>query len=69
MTSASASMASLTISRAAAARFRAGQASRVIAVELPASRAMMHLDTVMTMIDRDTFVQYPTWNGSRGPGR
>ena len=26
---------------------------------LPASRAMMHLDTVMTMLDRDTFVQYP----------
>jgi len=43
----------------AQALFRAGQASTVIAVELPASRAMMHLDTVLTMIDRDTFVQYP----------
>ncbi len=43
----------------ASALFRAGQASTVIAVELPASRAMMHLDTVMTMIDRATFVQYP----------
>jgi arginine deiminase len=43
----------------AAALFRSGQASTVIAVELPASRAMMHLDTVLTMIDRDTFVQYP----------
>ncbi len=43
----------------AAALFRAGQANRVIAVELPASRAMMHLDTVLTMIDRDAFVQYP----------
>ena len=43
----------------ASALFRAGQATWVIAVELPASRAMMHLDTVMTMIDRDTFVQYP----------
>jgi arginine deiminase len=43
----------------ASALFLAGQASRVIAVELPASRAMMHLDTVMTMLDRDTFVQYP----------
>jgi len=43
----------------ASALFRTGQASRVIAVELPASRAMMHLDTVMTMLDRDTFVQYP----------
>jgi arginine deiminase len=43
----------------ASALFTAGQASSVIAVELPASRATMHLDTVMTMIDRDTFVQYP----------
>ena len=31
----------------------------MIAVELPATRAMMHLDTVMTMIDRGTFVLYP----------
>ena len=38
---------------------RPGRPARMIAVELPASRAMMHLDTVMTMIDRDTFVQYP----------
>jgi Arginine deiminase len=43
----------------AQALFRAGQASTVIAIELPASRAMMHLGTVLTMIDRDTFVQYP----------
>jgi arginine deiminase len=43
----------------ASALFRAGQASRVIAVEIPASRATMHLDTVMTMIDRAAFVQYP----------
>ena len=31
----------------------------MIAVELPRSHAMMHLDTVMTMIDRTTFVLYP----------
>jgi arginine deiminase len=43
----------------AAALFRSGQASTVIATELPVTRAMMHLDTVMTMIDRTTFVQYP----------
>jgi arginine deiminase len=36
-----------------------GQASTVIAIELPATRSMMHLDTVMTMIDRSTFVLYP----------
>jgi arginine deiminase len=31
----------------------------VIAIELPKSHAMMHLDTVMTMIDASTFVLYP----------
>jgi arginine deiminase len=41
------------------ALFEAGQASKVIAVELPAARATMHLDTVMTMIDTAAFVRYP----------
>jgi arginine deiminase len=39
--------------------FRSGQASTVIAVQLPKSHAFMHLDTVLTMIDVDTFVRYP----------
>jgi len=39
--------------------FTAGAAQRVIAVELPKMRAFMHLDTVMTMVDKDTFVAYP----------
>ena len=43
----------------ARALFRSGQASTVIAVELPRSRAFMHLDTVLTMVDVDTFVRYP----------
>ena len=43
----------------ARALFSSGQADTVIAVELPQSHAMMHLDTVMTMIDRATFVLYP----------
>jgi len=43
----------------ARALFRGGQVNAVIAVELPFSRAMMHLDTVMTMVDRGTFVLYP----------
>jgi arginine deiminase len=43
----------------AQALFASGQAERVIAVALPKSHAMMHLDTVMTMLDRDTFVLYP----------
>jgi arginine deiminase len=41
------------------ALFDSGQAHTVIAIELPKSHAMMHLDTVMTMIDRGTFVLYP----------
>jgi arginine deiminase len=39
--------------------FRTGQATTVIAVELPRSHAFMHLDTVLTMIDVATFVRYP----------
>jgi arginine deiminase len=49
-------MAAEILSRAL---FEAGQARTVIAIELPKSHAMMHLDTVMTMIDRTTFVLYP----------
>jgi arginine deiminase len=44
--------------------FAAGAAQKVIAVELPHSHAMMHLDTVMTMIDKDTFVRYPYLKGT-----
>ena len=43
----------------ARALFSQGEASEVIAAELPRSRASMHLDTVMTMVDRDAFVVYP----------
>jgi arginine deiminase len=39
--------------------FAAGSAREILAVRLPKSRAYMHLDTVMTMIDRDAFVMYP----------
>lgn len=49
-------MAAEILSRAL---FASGQADTVIAAELPKSHAMMHLDTVMTMIDRTTFVLYP----------
>ncbi|GIH98372.1 arginine deiminase [Planobispora takensis] len=47
------------IENLARALFAGKGASKVIAVELPHSRAMMHLDTVMTMIDVSTFVMYP----------
>jgi arginine deiminase len=33
--------------------------TKVIVVELPRTRAFMHLDTAMTMIDRDAFSVYP----------
>ena len=39
--------------------FRRGQVRRVVAVELPRLRAFMHLDTAMTMVDRDAFSVYP----------
>ena len=39
--------------------FAAGSVDTVIAVELPRERAFMHLDTAMTMIDRDAFSVYP----------
>ncbi len=59
----------------ATALFAAGEARTVIAVELPQSHAMMHLDTVLTMIDRSTFVLYPymdrnvrSWTVSPGSG-
>ncbi|MGN6867139.1 MAG: arginine deiminase [Solirubrobacteraceae bacterium] len=40
--------------------FGAGVAERVIAVTLPASRSTIHLDSVMTMVDRDTFTAFPS---------
>jgi len=43
----------------AQALFAKRAAVQVIAVELPRSHAFMHLDTVMTMLDRSTFVAYP----------
>ncbi len=39
--------------------FGAGAARRVIAVSMPSRRSSMHLDTVMTMVDRDAFTIYP----------
>ncbi|MGW0705910.1 arginine deiminase [Streptomyces sp. NPDC002643] len=43
----------------AARLFADGTANRLIAVQLPAARAYMHLDTVLTMVDRDAFTIYP----------
>jgi len=55
--------------------FASGQIRVVIAVELPKSHSMMHLDTAMTMVDRSTFVLYPyfdrhlrSWTITAGDG-
>ena len=31
---------------------------RIVALRMPETRALMHLDTVMTMVDPQTFTQY-----------
>ncbi len=54
--------------------FAAGAATRVLAVPLPPQRSTMHLDTVLTMVDRDAFTIYPELEHSLGayvltPGR
>ena len=38
--------------------FRADAADRIVAVDMPKSRAFMHLDTVLTMADYGVFVKY-----------
>jgi arginine deiminase len=43
----------------ARALFKAGSARIVMAVKLPESRHYMHLDTVMTMVDRDAVTLFP----------
>ena len=47
------------VERLARRLFESGSARCVIAVEMPAQRSTMHLDTVMTMVDRDAFTVYP----------
>ncbi|MGE3599686.1 MAG: arginine deiminase [Dehalococcoidia bacterium] len=39
--------------------FRAGAADVVLAVHLPSVRSYMHLDTVITMVDRDAVTAFP----------
>jgi arginine deiminase len=47
------------VERLARDLFLRGAVDAVIAVQLPATRAVMHLDTVLTMVDRDAFTHYP----------
>jgi arginine deiminase len=64
----------MAVEAVAHALFAAGQATAVVAIELPHSHAFMHLDTVMSMVDTGTFVLYPyfdrhlrSWTVSAGP--
>ncbi len=46
------------VERLAQRLFATGSASQVVALAMPQVRAFMHLDTVMTMVDDHTFVEY-----------
>ncbi len=46
------------VERLARRLFRTGSATKILALAMPQKRAFMHLDTVMTMVDEDTFTQY-----------
>jgi arginine deiminase len=46
------------VERLARKLFTQGAAQRIVAIQLPHSRAFMHLDTVMTMVTEDTFTKY-----------
>jgi arginine deiminase len=68
----------MAVETLAHALFDSGQATAVVAIELPHSHAFMHLDTVMSMVDTATFVLYPyfdrhlrSWTVTPGdqPGR
>ena len=47
------------VENVARAWFAAGEVRLVVVLELPNARAFMHLDTAMTMVDRDAFSIYP----------
>jgi arginine deiminase len=46
------------VERLAQRLFAAGSADRIVALAMPKQRAFMHLDTVMTMVDGETFTKY-----------
>lgn len=54
----------VAVEHLAARLFAAGAATCIVAVVLPKRRSAMHLDTVMTMVDRDAFTVYPELEGS-----
>ncbi len=46
------------VERLASRLFARGAATRIVALQMPQARAFMHLDTVLTMLDQDTFTAY-----------
>jgi arginine deiminase len=46
------------VERLARRLFDGGEVDRIVALRLPETRALMHLDTVMTMVDPETFTKY-----------
>ncbi|RJN31493.1 arginine deiminase [Nesterenkonia natronophila] len=46
------------VERMAKRLFAAGSADRVVVLNLPKARSFMHLDTVMTMVDERSFIEY-----------
>jgi arginine deiminase len=46
------------VERLARRLFAGGEVDRIVALRMPQTRAFMHLDTVMTMVDPETFVEY-----------
>ncbi|OKL53845.1 arginine deiminase [Bowdeniella nasicola] len=46
------------VERLARQLFDAGRADEIVALHMPSERALMHLDTVMTMMDEESFTAY-----------
>ncbi len=46
------------VERLAMKLFAGGTVDRIVAIQLPRARSSMHLDTVMSMVNEDTFVKY-----------
>ncbi len=46
------------VERLARRLFAGGEVNRIVALRMPETRALMHLDTVLTMVDAETFTKY-----------
>jgi arginine deiminase len=60
------------VERLARRMLASGEVRTIVALDMPKARAVMHLDTVMTMIDAETFTRYlglpdlPSWTMTAG---